>query len=69
MDPAKPTVTVLGAEFDFNELAETWFDPAICYQIHVDLAPCTPQEFVDEYCERHLLAFGEAFDPREDWQE
>jgi hypothetical protein len=69
MDSTSPKVTVLGAEFDFNELASTWFDPDIREAIHADLSPCTPQAFTDEYCKRHILAFGETFDPREDWQE
>lgn len=69
MDPTKPTVTVLGAEFNFNDLAAMWFDPDICNAVYDELSPCSPQAFVDEYCKRHLLAFGEVFDPREDWQE
>lgn len=69
MDPMKPTVTVLGVEFDFNDLAEVWLDPDIRESVHQDLSPCSPQAFVDEYCKRHLIAFGEVFDPREDWQD
>lgn len=67
-DQPRETVTVLGVKFDFDELAETWFDPVIREQIHADLSPCTAQAFTDEYCNRHAMVFGETFDPREDYQ-
>ena len=27
-------------------------------EIHADIAPCTGQEFVDEYCKRHFAKYG-----------
>ena len=30
-------------------------------EIHADLAPCSDQEFFDEYCKRHLEKFGDPF--------
>lgn len=32
-------------------------------EISDELAPCTNQEFYDEYCRRHLEKFGEEFAP------
>lgn len=31
-------------------------------EIHADLAPCTEQEFFDEYAKRHEAKFGESWE-------
>lgn len=56
-----------GAEFDLDDVA-IYMDSEIIEAVHADLSPCSPQEFVDEYLNRHLFVHGEEFDPREDWQ-
>lgn len=63
---SKPCV-IHGAEFDLDDIA-IQMDADLRESVHVDLAPCSPQEFVDEYLRRHLYVYGEEFDPREDWQ-
>jgi len=35
-------------------------------QLHMDLAPCTDQEFFDAYCKLHLETFGEEFEPNQE---
>lgn len=41
-----------GEKFEFGA-AHNAMDPEICEDINMDLAPCTPQEFFDEYIKRH----------------
>lgn len=53
-------VIVNGQEFDMDAVANL-MDDELREDIHMDLAPCTDQEFVDEYCKRHLAKFGEEF--------
>ena len=36
-------------------------DAELCEEIHEDIAPCTDQEFVDEYLKRHKAKYGENF--------
>ena len=36
-------------------------DDEIREAVNFDIAPCTEQEFVDEYCRRHLEKYGEDF--------
>lgn len=36
-------------------------DDEIREEVHADLAPCTDQEFFDEYCKRHLEKYGIEF--------
>lgn len=43
------------------EAAVALMDDELREQIHADLAPCTEQEFYNEYCERHFFKFGENF--------
>lgn len=51
---------------------DTWIDFAdavalmdgdIREKVHADLAPCTEQEFFDEYAQRHEEVFGDEFEP------
>ena len=51
-----------GVEIDF-EAAVNLMDDAICEDVNFDLAPCTEQEFFDEYVKRHLAKYGEEFEP------
>jgi hypothetical protein len=51
-----------GIEIDFD-VAVTMMDDDIREKIHFDLAPCTDQEFFDEYVKRHAKLYGE-----ESWQ-
>lgn len=55
-------------EIDFRSAVEI-MDDDLREEVHADLAPCTDQEFFDEYCKRHLEKFGEEFAPsaRMDW--
>ena len=41
--------------------AEQLFDKELAEDLHMDLAPCTPQEFFDAYCVAHELKYGEWF--------
>lgn len=43
------------------ETALSLMDEQIREDLHQELAPCTDQEFVDAYIERHLEKFGEEF--------
>lgn len=36
-------------------------DDEIREEVHADLAPCTDQQFFDEYCKRHLEKYGIEF--------
>ena len=36
-------------------------DDEIREEVHADLAPCTDQEFFEEYCKRHLEKYGIEF--------
>ena len=36
-------------------------DDEIREAVNFDIAPCREQEFVDEYCKRHLEKYGEDF--------
>lgn len=54
-------VLLNGKEFDFNTVVNL-MDDELREEIHRDLAPCTEQEFLDEYCKRHFEKFYEVFD-------
>lgn len=43
------------------EVAVSLMDDEIREEVHADLAPCTDQEFVDEYVKRHEAKYGETF--------
>lgn len=51
-----------GTEIDFD-VAVTMMMDDIREKVHFDLAPCTDQEFFDEYVKRHAKKYGE-----ENWQ-
>ena len=56
----KNMVNVNGTEVSMDA-AIMLMDDDIREAIHSDIAPCTEQEFVDEYCKRHLEKYGEDF--------
>lgn len=58
----KKVINGYGVEIDF-EAAVTMMDDEIREKVHFDLAPCTEQEFFDEYAKRHAERYGD-----EDWQ-
>ena len=49
-----------GEMVDF-EVAVNLMDDEIREAVHADLAPCTEQEFIDEYVKRHEAKYGETF--------
>lgn len=51
-----------GVEVDF-EVAVSMMDDEIREEVHFDIAPCTEQEFFDEYAKRHAEKYGES-----DWE-
>lgn len=51
-----------GVEIDF-EVSVSLMDDEIREAVHFSLAPCTDQEFFDEYAKRHAEKYGD-----EDWQ-
>ena len=53
-------VMLNGAMVD-SDVAFNMMDAEICEAIHEDIAPCTEQEFVDEYVKRHEAIYGETF--------
>lgn len=50
-----------GVEIDF-EVAEMMMDEEVREAVHMDMAPCTEQEFFDEYAKRHEEKFGEEWE-------
>ena len=46
---------------DFDA-AVNLMDDALREEVHADLAPCTEQEFLDEYVKRHEAKYGETFE-------
>ena len=56
----KNMVNVNGNEVSMDA-AVMLMDDEIREAIHCDIAPCTEQEFVDEYCKRHFEKYGEDF--------
>ena len=53
-------VNVNGNEVSMDA-AVMLMDDEIREAIPFDIAPCTEQEFVDEYCKRHFEKYGEDF--------
>ena len=47
-------------EYDLDVIA-MYMDEDLRDEVNYDLAPCTPQEFYNEYVKRHLEKFGEEF--------
>ena len=56
----KNMVNVNGNEVSMDA-AVMLMDDEIREAVNFDIAPCTEQEFVDEYCRRHLEKYGEEF--------
>lgn len=55
-----PQVMLDGRAVDYRA-AENLMDDDLREEIHNDLAPCTEQEFMDEYARRHAERFGSEF--------
>ena len=51
-----------GTEIDFDA-AVVLMDDEWREEVHMDLAPCTEQEFFDAYCHLHERKSGEEFEP------
>ena len=51
------TVILNNQTVDFDSCVSL-MDDDIREQVHADLAPCTEQEFLDAYCERHAEKYG-----------
>lgn len=45
----------------YYDAAVQHMDDDIREELHLELAPCTEQEFFDAYCKAHLERFGEDF--------
>ncbi len=54
-------VNSYGNEIDFD-VAVSMMDDDIREAVHFALAPCTDQEFFDEYARRHEERFGEEWE-------
>lgn len=50
-----------GIEINYNAAVEL-MDDELREEVHADLAPCTDQEFFDEYARRHSERFGETWE-------
>jgi hypothetical protein len=50
-----------GTEINYNAAVEL-MDDELREEVHADLAPCTDQEFFDEYARRHAERFGETWE-------
>ena len=57
----KNVINFYDVEIDFD-VAVNLMDAEIREEIHMNLAPCTAQEFFDAYCEAHETKFGEEFE-------
>ena len=53
-------VNLNGYEVDFDACT-IMMDDEIREELHMELAPCTEQEFLNAYVERHAEKFGEEF--------
>jgi hypothetical protein len=51
---------IVERESDFD-CAVSVMDDDVREDVHSDLAPCTEQEFMDDYCKRHEAKFGTMF--------
>lgn len=50
-----------GHEVDFDACVNM-MDDEIREELHAEMAPCTDQEFLDAYVERHAEKYGEDFE-------
>lgn len=60
----KVTFGVSKEEYDRDPefyMASTYMDDEIREEVHRELAPCTNEEFMEEYKKRHMEKFGEEF--------
>lgn len=48
-------------ETGLYEAAVQLMDDELREQVHKDLAPCTDEQFLEEYCKRHLEKYGIEF--------
>ena len=55
-------VTNFDGELINYDAAVALMDDDIREAIHFDMAPCTDQEFYDEYCRRHEEKYGVPFE-------
>ena len=53
-------VMLNGCEVEFDACV-VLMDDEICEELNFEMAPCTEQEFLDAYVERHAEKFGEEF--------
>lgn len=51
-----------GTEIDF-EAAVNIMDDTIRERLHMEMTPCSEEEFFRAYCDAHRAAFGEEFEP------
>lgn len=58
----REVVNEYGVEVDYD-VAVSMMDDDIREEIHADMAPCTDQEFFDEYAKRHAEKYGETWEP------
>jgi hypothetical protein len=54
------TVLLNGEQVDFN-VCVNLMDDELRELVHRDIAPCSDQQFLDEYCKRHFDKYGEDF--------
>ena len=54
-------VNEYGVNIDYA-IAEMMMDAELMEEIHMDLAPCTEQEFFDEHARRHEEKFSEVWE-------
>lgn len=50
-----------GVSIDW-ESASMLMDDELCETLHMDIAPCTEQEFFTAYCKAHEQKYGEPFE-------
>jgi hypothetical protein len=54
------TVLLNGEQVDFDACVNL-MDDDLRELVHRDIAPCSDQQFLDEYCKRHFDKYGEDF--------
>lgn len=57
-------MTIVKNQFDHDidfDVAAQLMDDEIREDLHLNFAPCTEQEFFDEYCKAHLAKYSEEF--------
>lgn len=57
----KKVMNKYGREIDFESAVNLMSD-SIREKLHLELAPCTEQEFFDAYSETHLIKYGEEWE-------